>query len=122
MARYLSKVQAALDILRGWAIKRIPRIENVQADTLARIAATLPIKEAVLLPVYLQVASSIATTPICNTNKTSVGWMHEIEMYLRTGELPEESKHAHKARVQAARFTLIGDNLYRRSFGGPYLR
>ena len=47
--------------------------------------------------------------------------MHEIENYLQTRDLPEESKHAHKVRMQAARFTVIGDRLYRRSFGGPYL-
>ena len=34
---------------------------------------------------------------------------------------PEESKHAHKVRMQAARFTVIGDRLYWQSFGGPYL-
>ncbi|RVW27429.1 Retrovirus-related Pol polyprotein from transposon 17.6 [Vitis vinifera] len=39
-------------------------------------------KEAILLLVYLQAASSIATTPVCNTSETGVGWMHEIEMYL----------------------------------------
>ena len=48
--------------------------------------------------------------------------MHEIEMYLRTGDLLEESKQAHKVRIQAARFTLIGDNLYRWFYEGPYLK
>ncbi|RVW40897.1 hypothetical protein CK203_076904 [Vitis vinifera] len=42
--------------------------------------------------------------------------------YLRTGTLPEDPKQAHKIRVQAARFTLIGGHLYKRSFTGPYLR
>ena len=48
--------------------------------------------------------------------------MHEIENYLQTRDLPEESKQDHKIQVQAAPFTLIGDNLYRQSFGGPYLK
>lgn len=52
----------------------------------------------------------------------NINWMCEIETYLRMGELPEEEKQTHKIRVQAARFTLIGDNLHRRSFGGPYLK
>ena len=38
------------------------------------------------------------------------------------GALPEDPKHAHKVRIQASRFTLIGNDLYRSSFGGPYLR
>ena len=45
-----------------------------------------------LLPVYLQVASSIAVAPICITNEADVGWMNKIETYLWTGDLPEESK------------------------------
>ena len=48
--------------------------------------------------------------------------MNEIETYLRTGDLLEESKRAHKIRVQATHFTLIRDSLYRRSFGGLYLK
>ena len=48
--------------------------------------------------------------------------MNEIETYLQIRDFPEESKQAHKIRVQATCSTLIKDNLYRRSFGGPYLR
>ena len=44
-----------------------------------------------------------------------------IKQYLQTGTLPEDSKHAHRIQVQAAHYTLIGDYLYKRSFGGPYL-
>ncbi|XP_034672622.1 uncharacterized protein LOC117904223 [Vitis riparia] len=122
MAQYLSKVRNTLDRLNEWAIKKISHIENVQVEALVGRGVTLPIKEAVLLVVHLQTTSSIAVAPICNTNETSLGWAHEIENYLRTGNLLEESKRAHKIRVQVARFTLIGDCLYRRSFGGPYLR
>ena len=48
--------------------------------------------------------------------------MNEIKAYIRIGELPKESKQAHKIRIQTTHFTLIGDNLYRQYFGGPYLR
>lgn len=71
MARYLSKTRANLDKLSEWVAKRVPQAENIQADALAGIVATLLIKEAVLLPLYHQVASSIATTPVCSANETS---------------------------------------------------
>ena len=48
--------------------------------------------------------------------------MNEIETYLRTEDLAEESKRAHKIWVQVASFTLIGASLYRRSFRDPYFR
>ena len=36
--------------------------------------------------------------------------------------LQNTSGQTHKVRVQAARFTIIGGHLYKRSFTGPYLR
>lgn len=48
--------------------------------------------------------------------------MNDIMKYLQIGKLPENDKNAHKIRVQTTRFTLIGDNLYSRSFGRPYLK
>ena len=48
--------------------------------------------------------------------------MEVIAKYLRTESLPNESKQAHKIRVQVARFTLIEEHLYKRFFTGPYLR
>ncbi|KAL6336542.1 hypothetical protein AAG906_025093 [Vitis piasezkii] len=100
LALSASKLEICSDsqlVLNEWAIKRIPRTRNVQVDALVGIATTLPCQEE------------------------GTEWTREIENYLRTRDLPEESKHAHKVRMQATRFTLIGDRLYRRSFGGPYL-
>ena len=99
MAQYLSKVQNTLDKLSKWAIKRISRTKNIQVDALAGIAGTLPMNEAVLLPVHLQTTSSIVGALICNTSEMSVGWMHEIKTYLQTGDLTQESKQAHKIWV-----------------------
>ena len=75
-----------------------------------------------MLLVYLQAISSITPEQIFSTTETDPGWMHDIVKYLKAGELPEDEKHAHKIYIQSARFTLINECLYRRSFGGPYLR
>ncbi|KAL6322060.1 hypothetical protein AAG906_003460 [Vitis piasezkii] len=95
----LSNVQANLEKLSEWVVKRIPSTENVQANALAGIATTLLVKEAILLPIYLQVASSIVVAPICSASETGISWMHEIETYLLIGNLPKENKHAHKIWV-----------------------
>ena len=94
----------------------------MKVDALAGIDVTLLIKEAMMLPVYLKATPSITPEPVCRTNEANSGWMHDIVKYLKTGELPEEEKQAHRLRIQAPRFTLINDQLYRRSFGGPYLK
>lgn len=67
MASYLALVQAGLAKLSEWVVERVPRTENSKAKALAKIDATLLIKEAMLPPVYLQTASSITTTSICST-------------------------------------------------------
>lgn len=59
---------------------------------------------------------------MCTTNVADGDWMNEIETCLIAGDLLKQSKRAHKIQVQTARFTLIGDSLYRQSFGGLYLR
>ena len=53
MAQYLTKVQDTLNQLNKWDIKRILHIENVQVNALAGVAATLLVKEVILLPVHL---------------------------------------------------------------------
>ncbi|RVW25566.1 hypothetical protein CK203_111027 [Vitis vinifera] len=65
---------------------------------------------------------SVTEDSTCNTieaNQTDdQEWTHNIAEYLRADTLPEDPKQAHKIRVQAARFTLIGGHLYKRSSQG----
>lgn len=122
MARYLTMVEDRLKRLDEWIIRRIPQMENLKANALAGIAATLPIREVVMLPVYLQATSSITPRLACSDTEVDLSRMHDIVEYLQIGELLEDEKHEHKVHIQAAYFTLINDRLYKRSFGGLYLR
>ena len=126
MARYLTKVRDTSQRFTEWTIEKIRRTENGRADALAGIAASLPIKEAILLPIHVQANPSVAEASTCNTIEAKQAddqeWTNDIIRYLWTDTLPKDPKQAHKIRVQAARFTLIGGHLYKRSFTGPYLR
>ncbi|RVW97024.1 hypothetical protein CK203_032400 [Vitis vinifera] len=88
MTSYLTLVQDGLAKLSEWVVKRVPRTENLKDDALAKIVATLPIKEVMLLPIYLQTMSSIATTSIYNSVESNVGWMHDIAIGKWVEELP----------------------------------
>ena len=92
MARYLAMVESCLKKLDEWVIRGVPHEENGKADTLAGIATTLPIKEAVMLPVYLKAAPSITLEPMCNTSQTNSGWMLNIVKYLQIGEVLGDEK------------------------------
>ncbi|RVW65534.1 Transposon Ty3-I Gag-Pol polyprotein [Vitis vinifera] len=100
MARYLAKVRSTLQQFTEWTIEKIRRADNRRADALAGIAASLPIKEAILLPIHVQANPSVTEDSTCNTieaNQTDhQEWTHDIAEYLRTGTLPEDPKQAHK--------------------------
>ncbi|RVX11555.1 Transposon Ty3-I Gag-Pol polyprotein [Vitis vinifera] len=108
MARYLAKVRSTLQQFTEWTIEKIKRADNGRADALAGIAASLPIREAILLPIHVQANPSVAENSTCNSIEADQAddqeWTHDIAEYLRTGTLPEDPKRAHKIRVQAARF------------------
>ncbi|RVW53618.1 Transposon Tf2-8 polyprotein [Vitis vinifera] len=112
MTQYLTKVKDTLQRFTEWTIEKIKRTENRRVDALAGIAASLPIKEAILLPIHVQTNSSVAETSTCNTIEARQAdnqeWTNNIAEYLQTGTSPGDPREAHKVRIQAARFTIIG--------------
>ncbi|XP_019238314.1 PREDICTED: uncharacterized protein LOC109218401 [Nicotiana attenuata] len=46
-------------------------------------------------------------------------WRNRIVTYLQEGTLPQDKKEAKKLRIQAARYSLVNHDLYKRTFGGP---
>ena len=50
MTRYLTKVKDTLQRLGEWTIEKVPRADNVRADALVGIVASLPIKEPYYCP------------------------------------------------------------------------
>ena len=59
MVKYASLVKQKLNTLSAWKLEHIPRDYNERADALAIVAASLPIRETVFLPIYYQPDSSI---------------------------------------------------------------
>ncbi|RVX23959.1 hypothetical protein CK203_000814 [Vitis vinifera] len=109
-------------------VRHVQKEYEAKDSRMARYLAKLPpsLSRSHSIAYHVQANPSVAENSTCNTieaNQTDdQEWTHDIAEYLRTGTLPEDPKQAHKIRVQAARFTLIGGHLYKRSFTGPYLR
>ena len=122
MAKYVSLINPRLGSFAAWRLEHVPRSSNEKATTLAIIAASLPIKETVLLPVYYQLESSLTTSRVNEVDETGPSWMTPVVRYLSSRELPDNRVDACKIQVQAARFSLINGQLYKRSLGGPYLK
>ena len=99
MAKYVTLVKQRLGSFSAWKLKHVPGDCNEKADTLAVVAASLPIIETIFLPIYYQPDSSIATVWVSQVDETSPSWMDPIAQYINTGELPNEKDKAHKLLI-----------------------
>ena len=122
MAKYASLVKQKLNTLSTWELEHVPRDSNERADALAAVAASLPIKETIYLPIYYQPGSSILPSQVSQIEEVPPSWMDPIRLYIATGELPNDRGRAHKIQIQSARFSLVDGQLYKRSLGWPYLK
>ena len=122
MTQYVSLINLRLGCLLAWRLEHVPRTSNEKVDALVVVPVSLPIKEIVLIPVYYQLESSITTNQVNDIDETGPSWMNLVALYLSSRELLDNIAKAHKIQVQATRLSLINDQLYKRSLGGPYLK
>ena len=96
MAKYVSLINLRVGSFVAWRLEHIPRSSNRKADALAAIAASLPIKETVLILIYYQPESSITTNQVNEVEEAAPSWLTPIVRYLSSGELLDDKDEAHK--------------------------
>ena len=101
---------------------QIPRKENECADCLAKAAFVefMLVSEQVLS--FVQVSSLIDDGINVQEVTSESNWTTPLISYLKIGVLLDRSDASRKLKVQALRFVLIKDVLYKRGFSRPYLR
>ena len=122
MAKYVGLVKQRLGGFATWKLEHILKDSNERADSLATVVASIPVKETVLLPIYYQPTSSIATNQVSQIVEASPSWLIPIMHYLSSEELSNNRIEAHKIQVQPARFSLVNGQLYKRSLDEPCLK
>ena len=122
VAKYVSSVKQCLGSFLIWKLAHVPKDCNDKANALAAVAASLPITETIFLPIYYQPFSSITPSQVSQVDEILPSWMDPIIHYISMGELPSEKDKAHKVQVQSARFSLVDEQLFKRSLSGPYLK
>ena len=75
MTKYVSLVNLRLGSFTAWRLEHVSRNSNEKAEALVAIAASLPIKETVLLSVYYLPESSITTSWVNEIDETGSSWM-----------------------------------------------
>ena len=84
MAKYAYLVKQKLSTLSTWKLEHVPRDSNERVDALAAVAASLPIKETIYLPIYYQPGSSILPTKVSQIEEVPPSWMDPIRLYIAT--------------------------------------
>ena len=120
MKKYLDQVRTRVDDLEAKIIQ-IPRGENEQADRLAKAALA---EHMIILG---NVLSFVQLSPLIDSGDmqeigSESNWTTLLVSYLKNGVLPDGKEATRKLKVQATRFVLIRDVLYKRGFSRPYLR
>ncbi|XP_073130049.1 uncharacterized protein [Henckelia pumila] len=119
LQEYVGLIKQQGEEFSSWSIEQILREHNAEADALARVASSLT---GIDSREVIQQSGSVMAIEGREEEASERSWMAPLLEYLQTGILPGEEAHARKLRRQVARFTLINEKLYRRSFQGPLLR
>ena len=119
--RYLEEMKYRISDLEVKFVQ-IPREENECADHLAKAASA----EFTLVPEqvlsFVQISSLIDDGTNMQEVYSECNWTTPLMANLKTDVLPDGKDAARKLKVQASRFVLIKDVLYKRGFSRPYLR
>ncbi|XP_077226454.1 uncharacterized protein LOC143859686 [Tasmannia lanceolata] len=122
MIKYLSQVRQLSSKFRSFEVVRIPRTDNTKADVLSKLAASGYTTLGNICMEFLQASSIERKAAAIMQVEHEPCWMDEIVDYLRSGKLPEAKREARKVIQRAARFSLDGENLFKRSYTLPYLK
>jgi len=118
-------IQSAFKQVR---VEHIPRTDNVRADILSKLASTKLksrhrslLQQTLSTPSITHTCQNLTHTPVNSvTPFQSQNWTTPYIQYLKTGNPPLDADKTWLAK--AARYTMIGDDLYKRGYGQPLLK
>ena len=115
MKKYLEEVKNRIGSLEVKFVQ-IPREEKECTDCLAKAASAefMIASEQVLS--FVQISSLIDDRANVQETNSEKNWTAPLIAYLRSGIRPDGKEAARKLKVQASRFMLIRDVLYKRGF------
>ncbi|XP_015953826.1 uncharacterized protein LOC127747537 [Arachis duranensis] len=123
LQQYLTKVNKLKEGFESITIQHVPRERNDRADLLSKLASTKPghgnkslIQEVIRSP-------SVSTTVNAHlTSSNRESWTHPILQYLLDGTLPPDPKEGKRIKREAANYTIVAGQLYKRGFSQPLLK
>jgi len=118
-------IQSAFERVR---IEHIPRTDNIRANILSKLASTKLkschrslLQQTLSTPSITHTCQNLTHSPADNTTPPqSHNWTIPYIQYLKTGNPAQDADKTWLAK--AARYTMIGDDLYKRGYGQPLLK
>ena len=121
MKKYLEEVKSRISSLEVKFVQ-IPREENECADRLAKAASAEFMNASEQVLSFVQTSSLIDDGAQMQEIAVGENWTTPLIAYLQSGTLLDGKDIARKLKIQASRFVLVRDVLYKRGFSQPYLR
>ena len=113
MATYLKIAREQLKHFKWFKIEQVPRLENAEVDSLAKIASRLKDDALGLTPIELLFEPSISRSADHVGSVDCVPcWINPILEYLTKGKIPEDKSEARRIKYQANRYTILDEKLY----------
>ncbi|RDX74602.1 hypothetical protein CR513_45639, partial [Mucuna pruriens] len=102
------------------AIKLAAGFEKFRADLLAKLASTQR-RGQLRSVIHENVESSTVDKEVWNIEERKT-WMTPLIRYLQDGRTNESEEEARRLSKEAAKYTLVGQRLYRKGFAFPLLK
>ncbi|XP_012834007.1 PREDICTED: uncharacterized protein LOC105954870 [Erythranthe guttata] len=123
MAKYLALAHTLLSKFESYEIRQVPRSNNIHADKLARLGSSMASIGSRKVTLFTSPQPEInSPIEVQYTEEDEPCWFTLILKYLKKGELPTDPTEARKLKTRAARFVIVGEELYKRGFSFPYLK
>ena len=113
MAAYLNITEEQLKGFRWFKIEQVPKMENTEADGLARLAYGLEddALEKTLIELLSEPSIHSSADHVMPVDHSTC-WVDPILEYLTKGKMPEDKNKARRIKYQANRYTVLKEKLY----------
>ncbi|XP_052206772.1 uncharacterized protein LOC127811099 [Diospyros lotus] len=122
LARYLQKVKELAPRFERFELIQINRSLNHHADALSKLASARDTSGRLIHMEVLQRPSVETSEEGVHCVDIVDDWRTPILKYLLNQELPAAPSEARKLKTKKARFTVIGQELYKREYSVPLLK
>ncbi|XP_057548014.1 uncharacterized protein LOC130826442 [Amaranthus tricolor] len=120
MKMYLQQVKNFVPKFDKFTLEHIPRSQNAQADSLAKLASSADTSAA--RGIIWEVLPNPSINFMVNTIDRSETWMGPYVKYLQDQMLPQDENQAKMLQKKAKWFELHEETLYKKSYTHPLLK